>query len=375
MPLVGSRSSQPCSGPSQAPTQACDWSAPRRRRAAARRAGADVAGHVARRQAEPAQRADHQMGEVLAHAFATPQHLGDRRAGGRHAGAEGEVAPDPGVQVEHRLQHRPAEARSRAPHRPGLRRRPAHADCRTGTRLPARPRRRLPRPAAPRLPMAALPRDRAGQENPHRRSHRRSPGTPRARHRGTARSPRCRNGRVPSRRHDTAGAACTPALQHPLVTAAAAAADAPDARRDRPASDSRSASRGARGRSRRPSHRSRGRLDADGADGRQQREIAPRHAIRQIRHRIAQRAQRAGRNSAATDWSAASPTARTIACGSSCSAAAAAASEVSAPPPISLSSARMPQAGTPGRADCHRPPAAGRAPAPAATPPDSGCDR
>ena len=108
MPLVGSRSSQPCSGPSQAPTQACDWSAPRRRVCPGARPGADVAGDVACRQAEPAQRADHQMGEVLAHPLAPPQHLRDRRAGRRHAGAEGEIPSDPGVQIEQRRQHRAA---------------------------------------------------------------------------------------------------------------------------------------------------------------------------------------------------------------------------------------------------------------------------
>ncbi len=48
------------------------------------------------------------MGEILAHALAPPQHLGYRRAGSRHAGAEGELAPDAGVQIEQRLQHRAA---------------------------------------------------------------------------------------------------------------------------------------------------------------------------------------------------------------------------------------------------------------------------
>ena len=72
-------------------------------RLAGRRMGEDVAADIARRQAQAAQAANHQLGKVLAHATAAFEHLFQR--GGYICGAviELELVEDPLSQCQCRL--------------------------------------------------------------------------------------------------------------------------------------------------------------------------------------------------------------------------------------------------------------------------------
>jgi hypothetical protein len=72
------------------------------------RGGAQVAGHVAGRQAERARAGDHQTGKILADPGAARQHLGDRRVQRGLTGLEGEILVDPPSKLEQARQHRAA---------------------------------------------------------------------------------------------------------------------------------------------------------------------------------------------------------------------------------------------------------------------------
>ena len=102
--LVGSKSTQPRSG-TKTLNQACEASAPISLGRPGGGLGEQVAAHVAGRQAQRAQRAHGQVGEVLTDAAAPPQHLGERR---RHLGrfrVVDEVGVDAADQRTHGLEH------------------------------------------------------------------------------------------------------------------------------------------------------------------------------------------------------------------------------------------------------------------------------
>ncbi len=73
----------------------------------------DVTGHVSCRDAEGSQQADHQVRKVLADPLATPQHLADRRGRRRHARPEGEIALDARVDIQQHREDGPLRCEAR----------------------------------------------------------------------------------------------------------------------------------------------------------------------------------------------------------------------------------------------------------------------
>ncbi len=172
------------------------------RGSARRRTGADVAGDVARRQAERAQRGDHQVGEVLAHPGALREHAHDRRGDAGGAGTEHEVAPDARGEVEQAREHRLARRETRGRVVPGCRLRRRHRTGEDELRRLA-PHRRghapLPTPGWQRRRAAA-----AARPPPPPPA---SPQIARAADRGTASRPHCRNSPARVTTRDGSGAA------------------------------------------------------------------------------------------------------------------------------------------------------------------------
>ena len=88
--LVGSKSTQPAPG-HQAEHQACEASAPTRRGRPGGGMRAQIAAHIARRQAQRPQAGDLQMGEILADAAALFEECLDRRGDLGRLGVETEI--------------------------------------------------------------------------------------------------------------------------------------------------------------------------------------------------------------------------------------------------------------------------------------------
>src|SRR3978361_1364689 len=64
------------------------------------RSGADIAGGIARRYSNPAQAADHGVGEILAYALPARHDLGYRRGDGGDAGAKAEFGVESFVELQ-----------------------------------------------------------------------------------------------------------------------------------------------------------------------------------------------------------------------------------------------------------------------------------
>ena len=139
-PLVGSKSTQPIAGTH---TEHQAWDASSGRPVARR---LDVAAHVPGGQPEHPQRADREVGEVLAHAAPRRQHRGERRRHLRERRVVLELIVDDRAQRPRRFDHGTAAVRT--PGWRGQRARPDHRHRRRSGTPPANGR--TSRAAAPR---------------------------------------------------------------------------------------------------------------------------------------------------------------------------------------------------------------------------------